>query len=71
MLYFTVLRASRQLVLGPLEGEDREPYYCQFYSPECLVAQRDGKTVVFHVTEIKSDSKAAISGYCVEGEDQI
>lgn len=71
MLYFTVLRHSRQLIVGPLDDKDRPPYYCQFYSAECIIGQRDGNTYMFHVTEIRSESNAAISGYCVEGECQL
>lgn len=71
MLYFTLLRASRKLAVGPRDEEVKRLYYCQFYSAECMVAQVEGKTRLFHITEIRSESTACISGYCVEGEDQL
>lgn len=71
MLFFTILRQCRRLCIGNIEEKDREPYECLFYSVEIMVARRNGRLFVFHVTEIRSESTASISGYCVEGEDQL
>lgn len=76
MLYFTILKAARQLALCPVDNEghlgaELDVQYVQFYSSECLVATREGLTRLYYVREIKRESDACISGYCVEGEDEL
>lgn len=76
MLFFTILCDARQLSIcsttgkGEL-GEDQPPQNILFCSLEAIVAERDGTIRLYHVREIRSESAAAISGYCIEGEDML
>lgn len=71
MLYFTILRDASQVVVGPLDGSAERNMQCDFYSTEVIVGTTEaGQTRVYFVKEIRSESSAAISGYCVEGESQ-
>ena len=75
MLYFTILRDARQLVYCPTingeMGKEQPPMYVNFYSTEAIVASREGQTCLFYVRDIRTEGKAAISGYMVAGEDQL
>lgn len=76
MLFFTILKAARKLVFCPTDGkgemgDDLPSMYVYLYNAEGIVASREGKTHLFHVREIRSESAATVSGYCVEGEDSL
>ena len=76
MLHFTILRHSRQLRYCPFVNgemlEDRPSMATHFYSTEAIVAQdSDGITRLFHIVELTDESEATVSGYMVEGEDQL
>jgi len=80
MLYFTILKQARRMSFCPVLpdgefGSDGKEFYVYFFSTEAIVAGRDGKVYLFHVRELKDDKPlnghAAISGYMVQGEDQL
>lgn len=76
MLYFTILRQSKRMAYCPTDcegwcGEESAQMDIQFFNTEVIVASRNGVTRLFHVREIRRESEATISGWCVEGEDQL